>query len=96
MQQLLFAMKEQQLVALKSDAPLGDYHYELTEFGAEHARRYVEQCTYFGAAPVPVEQYAASVLAQSVTHQSLDMDAIQQAFSDLVMSDAALSDVGEA
>ncbi len=37
-QQLLFGMKEQQLLSLKSDAPLGDYSYELTEFGADYVR----------------------------------------------------------
>ena len=89
-------MKEAQLVSLKSDAPLSDYEYELTEFGADHGRRFVKQCTYFGAAPVPLEQYAASVIAQSVHHQSLTLANLKEAFDDLVLTDEALSVVGEA
>jgi hypothetical protein len=95
-QDLMVSMKEQQLVSLKSDAPLGDYGYELTDFGTDHARRYAEQCTYFGSAPVPLEQYATSVRAQSVSHQPLSPDAVKQAFHDLVMGDTALAYVGEA
>jgi predicted ATPase with chaperone activity len=94
-QRVLFAMKEQQLVSLKSDAPLGDYGYELTAFGAEHGRRYVEQCTYFGTAPVPFDQYAASVVAQSPARQPLDLDVVKRAFHDLVLDDDVLGTIGE-
>jgi hypothetical protein len=95
-QQLLASMKQSQLVSLKSDAPLGDYSYELTEFGGDNARRHVERCTYFGAAPVTLEQYSASVLAQSLRRQTLSRDTVRTAFADLVMSDDALNVVGEA
>jgi predicted ATPase with chaperone activity len=95
-QQLLFAMKSQHLVSLKSDAALGDYVYELTEFGAENARRFAEQCTYFGAAPVPLEQYAVSVRTQAIQQQPLSLGSLKRAFHDLVLDEAALGMVGEA
>jgi predicted ATPase with chaperone activity len=95
-QRILYSMKEQHLLSLKSDAPLGDYGYELTAFGADHGRRYAEQCTYFGSTPVPLEQYAASVVAQSPARQRLDLHSLKQAFDDLVLSDAALGIIGEA
>jgi hypothetical protein len=94
--QLLHTMKQSQLLALKSDARLGDFTYELTDFGAENGRRYVEKCTYFGAAPVPLEQYAGSVGLQSLRRHSLNPDVVQRAFSDLVVSDSDVGIIGEA
>ncbi|MCA9151253.1 MAG: AAA family ATPase, partial [Planctomycetales bacterium] len=94
-QQMLFEMKEAQLIALRSDAPLGDYHYELTEFGGDRARRYVQQCTYFGAAPVPLEQYAAAVACQSLQNETVNLAGVKQAFDGLVMSSTLVQSIGE-
>ena len=91
----LYELKEAQLLSLRSDAPLGDYQYELTEFGVNRGRRHADQSTYFGAAPVPLEQYAASVEAQSIQNHPLSMDHVRNAYGDLVLTDDMLSVIGE-
>ncbi len=96
LQKLLFSMKESQLLGLKGDAPLGDYLYELSSFGSDLARRHAQQCTYFGAAPVPIEQYAASVQSQSLRQQRMSPETICRAFDDLVLDPAVLTAIGEA
>jgi predicted ATPase with chaperone activity len=95
-ERLLHALKMDQLVGIKSSAPVGDYMFELSSAGSDRARRYAEQCTYFGSAPVPLEQYTGSVRAQSLQLQTLTMSQIREAFEELVLSDTALTRLGEA
>ena len=91
----MYDLKEAQLVSLKSDAPLGDYTYELSALGVERGRRHAEQSTYFGIAPVPLEQYAASVHAQSLQRYDISMEDVRRAFQDLVLSEDMLGAIGE-
>jgi hypothetical protein len=93
---LLRRLKETLLLVYKCSAPLSDYVYELTESGEDRARRCSERCTYFGAAPVSLRDYARGVEAQSVTRQSPRMAHLRAAFSDLVLSDAILGQIGQA
>jgi hypothetical protein len=95
-QKLLLQMKEAQLLGIKSEAPLGDYQFTLTDFGSDLARRHVQQCTYFGAAPVSLEHYAASVTAQSPQHHPLNPHDVQHAFENLVLSNDVVLALGEA
>jgi hypothetical protein len=93
---LLYSFKQEQLVVLKAGDPFGDYTYELTPAGIERGRRYAQQSTYFGAAPVSLEDYVASVDAQSLHNHSPRFDDIARAFSDLVVSPERLLQLGEA
>jgi len=93
---LLRRFKDEQLVVYKAAAPMNDYLHELTDQGFERARRYSAQCTYFGAAPVPLAHYRAAVEAQSVTKQSPRLDDLRRAFADLVLSREMLSQLGQA
>jgi hypothetical protein len=63
---VLRRLKDDRLIVYKGASTVGDFLYEPTEAGYERARLLSEQCTYFGAAPVPLEQYARSVSAQSI------------------------------
>ena len=78
-ERLLHALKMDQLVGIRSSAPVGDYNFELSPAGVDRARRYAEQCTYFGSAPVTLDQYSASVRAQSLKLQALKMPQIKPA-----------------
>ncbi|MEZ6064594.1 MAG: hypothetical protein R3B90_02550 [Planctomycetaceae bacterium] len=49
---LLKNWKQQQLLALKSSAEMGDYLYVINDMGRERARRFMEECSYTGSAPV--------------------------------------------
>ena len=93
---LLQSMRSEQLVVIKSDGALGDYVFELTSSGIDRARRYTQQTSYFGSAPVPLADYAKGAEQQSVRHQPIDMEKVRHAFSDLVLGHGMLSQLGEA
>lgn len=93
---LLRWLKESLLLVYKSSAALSDYVYELTESGEERAQRYSQRCTYFGTAPVSLDDYVAGVKAQSVTRQSPRLAQLRAAFGDLVLSEEILCQIGQA
>lgn len=93
---LLRQMKQDRFVVYKGSAAGGDYVYELTEIGLEQARGLSEQCTYFGAAPVPLRQYVASVKAQTLAAAKPSLSRIREAFTDLTMSEDLTSRVAQA
>ena len=83
---LLHRLKEERLLGYKLGAAAGDFLYELTELGSARARRYWDHCTYFGAVPVALNDYVASVLAQSVRKQNPKIREIQRALDGLSIS----------
>ncbi|MBX9790837.1 MAG: AAA family ATPase [Pirellulales bacterium] len=93
---LLRQMKHDQLVVYKGAAPMNDYTYTITDMGRERGRREFEHCTYFGAAPVSLEEYIASVKAQSIEHQQCNVDDLRRAFADLLLSQRMLNRLGPA
>jgi predicted ATPase with chaperone activity len=94
--ELLSRLKAERLVVYKGSAPLNDYAYELTDLGCDRARRYILQCTYFGAAPVSLADYVASVAAQSVADRKPNLGDICRAFADLVLNRGLLVQLGQA
>jgi hypothetical protein len=93
---LLREMKNQQLVVHRGSAPMNDFQYQLTDLGRERARRLSQHCTYFGAAPVTLEDYIAGVKAQSLTNQHPTADDLHRAFEDLVLNKKMLDRLGPA
>ena len=93
---LLRQMKSDQLVVYSGAAAMNDYEYQLTELGRERARRQAEQCTYFGAAPVSLNDYIKSVAAQSLTKQHPTVDDLKRAFDDLLINKRMLDRLGPA
>jgi len=93
---LMQRMKQDRLVALKDAAHMGDYFYQPTDLGRERGRRYTEDCTYFGAAPVPLADYIASVTAQSIQTQRPSPDDLKRAFADLLISPTMFARLGPA
>lgn len=94
--ELLRQLKMDQLVVHKGSAPMNDYLYQLTDMGRERARRLAEHCTYFGAAPVSLDQYVAAVAKQSLTQQHPTVADLQRAFSDLLINKKMLRRLGPA
>jgi DNA-binding PadR family transcriptional regulator len=94
--ELLRTMKNDQLVVHKGSAPMNDYQYQLTELGRERARRYSAYCTYFGSAPVSLQDYIASVEAQSLTRQHPTAEDLRQAFEDLLLNQRMFNRLGPA
>ena len=93
---LLQELKTNRLVIHRGAAALGDYLYQLSEAGIEVASRCERQCAYDGAAPVVLEDYIASVHAQSVYNHPPSAAEIADVFSDLVLSGEILEQVGQA
>ncbi|MHC2066577.1 ATP-binding protein [Bremerella sp. T1] len=96
MDECLRKMKYDQLVVYKDTAQAGDYVYYLTDLGRERARRYNEHCTYYGAAPVSLKDYIASVRAQSLEGQSPSIEALETAFEDLLINKSMFRRLGPA
>ena len=82
--ELLRRMKYEQLMVYRDSAPMGDYVYQLTDLGRERARKLAEHCTYFGAAPIALEDYLHSVTAQSLSAQNPTPADLRRAFQDSV------------
>ncbi|NLF68758.1 MAG: AAA family ATPase [Candidatus Anammoximicrobium sp.] len=89
-------MKHDQLVVYRNAAPMNDYVYQLTEIGRERAKRLAEHCSYFGAAPVSLQDYVESVRAQSLTKQHPTCEDLHRAFQDLLISPKMLARLGPA
>lgn len=93
---LLRQLKQDQILALIGSAEAGDYIYALTENARMRARRYSEECTYFGAAPVALRDYVAAVAAQTMKGQKANESALKNAFSDLIINKDMLDKIGPA
>lgn len=93
---LLDTMKSDRLVGHKGASLANDYVYQLTELGRERARKLAEQCTYFGAVPVTLEDYIQGVAAQSITLQQPTTEDLRRAFSDLLIKEGMLQRLGPA
>ena len=93
---LLDQMKTNRLLTHRGAAQLGDYLYQLTESGIEAATRYLHQCAYDGPAPIVLADYIESVSAQSIHRHPPTFADIARVFSDLVLSETILEQVGQA
>jgi hypothetical protein len=96
MDELLRQMKYDQLLIYKDSAPMSDYVYQLTDKGRERARSLAEHCTYFGAAPVPLEAYRQSVAAQTLLGKQPTENDLKRAFEDLLINPRMLDRLGPA
>ncbi|MBN2475237.1 MAG: AAA family ATPase [Pirellulales bacterium] len=94
--ELLREMKNEQLVGHRGAAPMNDYQYQLSDLGRERGRRYAEHCSYFGSAPVSLDDYIAGVRAQSPTNQRPTSEDLRRAFSDLVLGRKMFDRLGPA
>jgi hypothetical protein len=93
---ILKRAKQDQLVAYGSTAEMGDYEFMITELGRERARRYTQECTYFGAAPVCFNDYLKAMELQSIAKQEATESDLKEAFSDLIINHKMLDRLGPA
>ncbi|MDZ7615386.1 MAG: AAA family ATPase [Patescibacteria group bacterium] len=94
--ELLRRMKNEQLIGHRGSAPMNDYQYQLSDMGRERGRRYSQHCTYFGAAPVSLQDYIAAVEAQSLAGQHPTAEDLHRAFEDLLLNKKMLDRLGPA
>jgi predicted ATPase with chaperone activity len=81
---------------LSGTTATGDSEFCITDKGRERARRYADECTYFGAAPVSLQDYIDSVNAQTIAGQVVTRDDLQRAFEGLLINDGMLNRLGPA
>lgn len=93
---ILAGLKQAQMVAFRGSAPMNDYVYQLTDKGRETAKKLTEYCSYFGAAPVPLDAYVTSVAEQTLTKVHPTEDDLNRAFSDLLINKRMLRRLGPA
>ncbi len=95
---ILDTLRRDQEIEVKRQTGIGDagYVYGITERGIRHARDSMERIGYSGPAPVPLDDYIESVLAQSIRSVVVTEQNIRAAFRDLVVDDDILDLVGPA
>lgn len=93
--EVLRTLKSQMLVGYKAAAPMGDFEHDLTDSGVERAQRWMKRCTFYGAAPVPLKDYVESVHQQSLRRTRPRMSSVINAFADLSLPEAVISQVGQ-
>lgn len=93
---LLHVMKNDQLIGYTGAATAGDYVCRLSDVGRERAKRLNEFSTYFGAAPVALDDYIRSVSIQSLDRQRPKRKDLERAFSDLLLNQRMFGKLGPA
>ncbi len=93
---ILKQLRSDKQIDLTGTTNTGDPEYAVTEAGREKGRRYTDECTYFGAAPVALEDYIRSVAAQSIADEIVTVDDLRRAFDGLIINQAMLHRLGPA
>ncbi len=92
----LARLKDARLIAYRGSAGMNDFEYQITDHGRDTARRLAHRCTYFGSAPVSLDDYVRSVQAQGTADRYPTPDDLRRAFEGLVLDDALLARLGPA
>jgi predicted ATPase with chaperone activity len=87
-------MRQQQLVEVKGMSG-NDYNFVLSQAGKQMANERFQVSQYAGACPVSIKDYGAAVRAQAAK-VNVDREILRNAFSDLVVSDHMLDQLGPA
>ena len=87
-------MRQQQLVEVKGMSG-NDYNFVLSQAGKNMANERFQVSQYAGACPVSIKDYGAAVRAQAAK-VNVDREILRNAFSDLVVSDHMLDQMGPA
>ena len=95
---LVETLRAEHLLEVKGAAGSGTagYRYALTDLGRDRARQYLDANQYVGPAPVPLDSYVREMKAVAMARGYVDRDRLRDGFSDLVVSDQVLEQVGPA
>ena len=87
-------MRQQQMVEIKGMIG-NDYHFTLSQGGKMLAAERFQITQYAGAAPVSLKEYHNAIKAQAA-QVKIDRKSLRSAFSDLVITDILLDQLGPA
>ncbi|MEO2015741.1 MAG: AAA family ATPase [Fuerstiella sp.] len=93
---ILKQLRSDKQIDLAGTTNTGDSEFMVTESGRDRGKRYHEECTYFGAAPVSLQDYISSVSAQSIAGQIVTAADLKKAFDGLIISEDMLDRLGPA
>lgn len=77
------SLRQRQIIINSGSAQLNDFVYQLTDQGRGRAKSAMDQCSYIGAAPVPLDDYIVSVEAQTIRAEAPQRRHLQKAFADI-------------
>ncbi|GIK57493.1 MAG: ATPase AAA [Chloroflexota bacterium] len=95
---LMDYLKREQMCEVKGSGGLGaaTYNYSITTKGANRAREQLERTTYIGPAPVPWDNYIASVKAQSGKRLKVNPSIMRKALAHLTLEEDVFQKIGPA
>jgi hypothetical protein len=98
--QIVEVLKREKLIEVKSAQNVGlgegSYIYGITGLGIARAREALERSQYAGPAPVPIQDYYHSILAQSREKTNVTEEDLRKVLSHLVISDRLYQRIGPA
>jgi len=95
-EQLLADLRKRQVVVHTGHGHLNDYTYRLTDDGIARAQNAMQNCAYVGPVPVPLEDYIASVEAQTIRAEAVLRQDLANAFEGISVEPAMLDILGPA
>ena len=104
---LPYSVIEQQLEELKNNNMAeilgstgsgvgGQFRFSLTNAGRQMAKESFERNKYVGPAPVSLEAFCKRINLQQITNETVNRERIDESFSDLVVPEDLLSELGPA
>jgi hypothetical protein len=97
LEEVLALLRANQYVEVRGKSELSvGLRYGLTDRGRALAIEALGRNGYLGPAPIPIAQYAALVRAQSVHSHEITREQMREAFSDIVLRDSLLDELGPA
>ncbi|HEX3432322.1 MAG TPA: hypothetical protein VHT03_15715 [Rhizomicrobium sp.] len=99
MQQLLGQAKDRKLVDVLGSSGIravSELRYALTDKGKQWAQDAMALNQYIGPAPVPLAVYCERVRRQSIANELVDRSAIDSAFSNMVIAEDFVQEIGPA
>lgn len=96
LEELLKSLRDEQVISYVRSSGVGDFEYLLTEQGRLQASQLMEQSTYFGAAPVTLEDYVQSVEHQALARKKIKPAQVERAFEGLMLGASMVRRVGQA
>ena len=91
-------LRAEHLMEVRSAVGAGTagYRYSLTDMGRDRTRALMNVCGYVGAAPVPLTQYVEYMKHVREATGRVDRDRILAGFSDLIVTDDMIDQLGPA
>jgi hypothetical protein len=95
---IIIDMRNTELIDIAGQRGYSDINYEyiLTPRGNAFANDAMLKTSYYGAAPVPLNEWIKSVKAQTIRNIHVTRRSIREAFADLIMDESILNMVGPA